>query len=86
MRLGVALPSTDGGRPLGAETLAEAAQRIEAAGFDSAWVFDSIGRGRLQPDPLTALAVAGTVTRRIELGTGVCRCRCAARWSWPIAS
>jgi alkanesulfonate monooxygenase SsuD/methylene tetrahydromethanopterin reductase-like flavin-dependent oxidoreductase (luciferase family) len=79
MRLGVALPSTDGGRPLGAETLAEAAQRIEAAGFDSAWVFDSIGRGRLLPDPLTALAVAGTAP-------GSCRCRCAARWSWPIAS
>ena len=71
MRLGIALPSTDAGRPLDTATLAETARRIEAAGFDSAWVFDSIGRGRLLPDPLTALAVAGTVTRRIELGTGV---------------
>ena len=71
MRLGVALPSTDGGRPLAPGSLADTAQRIEAAGFDSAWVFDSIGRGRLLPDPLTALTVAATVTRRIELGTGV---------------
>src|SRR6185295_2924504 len=43
----------------------------EAAGFDSAWVFDAIGRGFLQPDPLTSLAIAATVTKRIELGTGV---------------
>ena len=71
MRLGVTLPRLDDGRPLEPESLARAAQRIEAAGFDSAWVFDSLGRGTLLPDPLTALAVAGTVTRTIELGTGV---------------
>ena len=72
MRLGMALPRLEGGgEPLGASSLADAARRIEAAGFDSAWVFDSLGRGRLLPDPLTALAVAGTVTRTIELGTGV---------------
>lgn len=71
MRLGIALPSTEHGQPLAPDTLAETARRIEAADFDSAWVFDSIGRGRLLPDPLAALAVAGTVTRRIELGTGV---------------
>ena len=72
MRLGVALPSTEAdGAPLCADSLAESARRIEAAGFDSAWVFDSIGRGFLLPDPLGALAVAATVTRKIELGTGV---------------
>ena len=71
MRLGLAMPRQDGGRPLAASTLAEIARRIEDAGFDSAWVFDSLGRGFLLPDPLTTLAVAGTVTRRIELGTGV---------------
>src|SRR5262245_51751020 len=72
MRLGVALPrSEDGGRPLEPSTLADAACRIEAAGFDSAWVFDSIGRGFLLPDPLAALTVAATATRTIELGTGV---------------
>lgn len=72
MRLGIALPLTEsGGQPLRAESLADAARRIEAAGFQSAWAFDSIGRGVLLPDPLIALAVAATVTRDIELGTGV---------------
>jgi alkanesulfonate monooxygenase SsuD/methylene tetrahydromethanopterin reductase-like flavin-dependent oxidoreductase (luciferase family) len=72
MRLGIALPTSESdGNPLRADSLAEAARRIEAAGFDSAWVFDSIGRGFLLPDPLTAIAVAATVTRRVELGTGV---------------
>ncbi len=71
MRLGLAMPRQDAGRPLGADTLAEVARRIEGSGFDSAWVFDSLGRGFLLPDPLTTLSVAGTVTRRLELGTGV---------------
>jgi alkanesulfonate monooxygenase SsuD/methylene tetrahydromethanopterin reductase-like flavin-dependent oxidoreductase (luciferase family) len=72
MRLGLALPASEaGGAPLRPDSLAEAARRIEEAGFDSAWVFDSVGRGFLLPDPLTALAIAATVTRRIELGTSV---------------
>src|SRR2546429_7855918 len=71
-RLGIALPA-GGRRALAptAHTLADAARAIETAGFDSAWAFDSIGRGFLLADPLTALAVAATVTRRLELGTGV---------------
>src|SRR6202795_3935634 len=79
MRLGIApptedtahQPAADGRRVLRAESIAEGARRIEAAGFDSAWVFDSIGRGFLMPEPLIALSVAATVTSRIELGTGV---------------
>ena len=72
MRLGIALPAEEaGGRPLRAESLADAARRIEAAGFQSAWAFDAIGRRFLRPDPLTVLAVAATATRDIELGTGV---------------
>jgi alkanesulfonate monooxygenase SsuD/methylene tetrahydromethanopterin reductase-like flavin-dependent oxidoreductase (luciferase family) len=72
MRLGVTLPSrTVGGRPLRADSLAEAAGQIEAAGFASAWTFDSLGRGFLVPDPLIAVSVAATVTRDIALGTGV---------------
>jgi alkanesulfonate monooxygenase SsuD/methylene tetrahydromethanopterin reductase-like flavin-dependent oxidoreductase (luciferase family) len=72
MRLGVALPFTaPGGGPLGPRDLADAAAAIERNGFDSAWVFDAIGRGFMLPDPLTALSVAATVTERIELGTGV---------------
>jgi alkanesulfonate monooxygenase SsuD/methylene tetrahydromethanopterin reductase-like flavin-dependent oxidoreductase (luciferase family) len=71
-RFGIALPTgSTGGSEFGALSLADAARRIEAAGFESAWTFDSVGRGTLRPDPLMALAVAGTVTRTIELGTGV---------------
>src|SRR5262245_2180210 len=72
MRLGIALPrGEEGGQPLGAATLAEGGRGSGAAGFASAWVFDSIGRGFLLPDPLVALSVAAAVTRTIELGTGV---------------
>ncbi|MGH7388004.1 MAG: LLM class flavin-dependent oxidoreductase [Candidatus Rokuibacteriota bacterium] len=71
-RFGIAMPS--GGRhspPLSANTLADAARTIEATGFQSAWAFDAIGRGFLLADPLTTLAVAATVTRQLELGTGI---------------
>jgi alkanesulfonate monooxygenase SsuD/methylene tetrahydromethanopterin reductase-like flavin-dependent oxidoreductase (luciferase family) len=71
-RFGIALPTgSTGGSEFGALSLANAARHIGAAGFESAWTFDSVGRGTLRPDPLMALAVAGTVTRTIELGTGV---------------
>jgi alkanesulfonate monooxygenase SsuD/methylene tetrahydromethanopterin reductase-like flavin-dependent oxidoreductase (luciferase family) len=69
-RFGIALPG-GGGVPLAPSGLADAARNIEGAGFASAWTFDAIGRGWLLPDPLTALAIAGTVTRDIELGTGI---------------
>jgi alkanesulfonate monooxygenase SsuD/methylene tetrahydromethanopterin reductase-like flavin-dependent oxidoreductase (luciferase family) len=69
-RFGIALPG-GGGAPLAPTGLADAARNIEAAGFSSAWTFDAIGRGWLLPDPLAALAIAGTVTRDIELGTGI---------------
>jgi alkanesulfonate monooxygenase SsuD/methylene tetrahydromethanopterin reductase-like flavin-dependent oxidoreductase (luciferase family) len=71
-RFGIALPTGGpSGPPFEPQSLAEAARNIEAAGFQSAWAFDAIGRGFLHPDPLTALAVAGTVTRTLELGTGI---------------
>jgi alkanesulfonate monooxygenase SsuD/methylene tetrahydromethanopterin reductase-like flavin-dependent oxidoreductase (luciferase family) len=69
-RFGIALPG-GGGAALAPSGLADAARQIEAVGFESAWVFDAIGRGWLMPDPLTALALAGTVTSSIELGTGI---------------
>jgi len=71
-RFGIALPSGD--RTTGsitATTLADAARATEAAGFTSAWAFDSIGRGWLHADPLIALGVAASVTRALEFGTGV---------------
>jgi alkanesulfonate monooxygenase SsuD/methylene tetrahydromethanopterin reductase-like flavin-dependent oxidoreductase (luciferase family) len=70
-RFGIALPSGGRAGALTASSLADAARQIEAAGFASAWAFDAIGRGFLLADPLTALAVAATVTRRLELGTGI---------------
>ena len=71
-RFGISLPTgLAGGPPFGAASLSDAARSIEAAGFESAWTFDSVGRGTLRPDPLMALAVAATVTHDIELGTGV---------------
>ncbi|HUF92572.1 MAG TPA: LLM class flavin-dependent oxidoreductase [Candidatus Limnocylindria bacterium] len=71
-RFGITLPAGGpGAAPFVAQSTAAAAREIEAAGFQSAWVFDSIGRGFLLPDPLTALAVAATVTRDLELGTGI---------------
>jgi len=71
-RFGISLPTgIGGGPPFRASSLADAARGIEAAGFESAWTFDSVGRGTLRPDPLMALAVVATVTRTIELGTGV---------------
>jgi alkanesulfonate monooxygenase SsuD/methylene tetrahydromethanopterin reductase-like flavin-dependent oxidoreductase (luciferase family) len=71
-RFGIALPTGGpGGAPFVSHSLADAARAIEDAGFESAWVFDAIGRGFLHPDPLTALAIAATVAPRLELGTGV---------------
>src|SRR6266700_155175 len=72
VRFGISLPTgSTGGAPFGASSLADAARGIEAAGFESAWTFDSVGRGTLRPDPLMALAVAGTVTRPVELAQRV---------------
>jgi alkanesulfonate monooxygenase SsuD/methylene tetrahydromethanopterin reductase-like flavin-dependent oxidoreductase (luciferase family) len=71
-RFGISLPGGGAsGAGLAPTAIADAARQIEAVGFESAWVFDAIGRGWLLPDPLTALAIAGTVTTRIELGTGI---------------
>ena len=72
MRLGAIIGLSNAqGASLEPGDLAEVARTIERQGFDSAWVFDAVGRGFLLPDPLSALAVAATVTGHIELGTGV---------------
>lgn len=60
-----------GGGPLGPGHLAEGARRLEAAGFDSVWAFDAIGRGFALPDALIAVSVAAAVTTSVEVGTGV---------------
>ena len=64
MRLGITLPFN----PI---HLADAARRIEAAGFDSAWLPDAHNRGWLLPDGFTALGIAAEVAPRLEVGTAV---------------
>lgn len=54
------------GDPAGPDVLVERAAAAEAAGFSSAWL-TQVGSG----DALTVLAMAGSVTDEIELGTGV---------------
>jgi alkanesulfonate monooxygenase SsuD/methylene tetrahydromethanopterin reductase-like flavin-dependent oxidoreductase (luciferase family) len=51
--------------------VADAAKRIEAAGFDSAWVVDAHNRGLLLQDPFVALAIAASHTTRLEVGSCV---------------
>ena len=70
MRLGIALPLDFGAEPAG-DVVSGGAREAEAHGFDSVWFFDSIGRGRATLDPLTAAAVAGAATERLEVGVGV---------------
>src|SRR5262245_30518052 len=72
MRLGVVLASSraDEG-PVAGGGLAARARAVEEAGFDSFWCFDAISRGFILPDPLIAVSIAATATRRIEVGTCV---------------
>jgi alkanesulfonate monooxygenase SsuD/methylene tetrahydromethanopterin reductase-like flavin-dependent oxidoreductase (luciferase family) len=69
MRLGVAIPGQIDREAGTFEPLADVAKEIEAVGFDSAWVFDSIGRG-ISHDPLIALSAVAAVTG-LEVGTGI---------------
>src|SRR5262247_3016064 len=72
MRLGVVLPSARPDEPpLTGDELIRRARAVEDLGFDSFWCFDAISRGFILPDPLIAVSVAATATRRIEVGTCV---------------
>lgn len=66
MRLGATLAHFADAPP---RDIASWAQRLAAAGFQSLWVPQLIGRGFLVPDPFVTLAVAGTATEGVELGT-----------------
>ena len=71
MRLGALLPIPEMPGSIGPRTIAESARQVQAAGYDSIWVFDCIARGLTIPDPFVALAVAASVTEDIELGSGI---------------
>ena len=66
MRLGATLAHLSGAPPF---AVAEWAQRLVSAGFESLWTPEIIGRGGLVPDPFVTLAVAATATQDVELGT-----------------
>ena len=72
MRLGATLAHWAAGPqfPAGPEIpVAEWARRLVAAGFESLWTPEIIGRGALVPDPFVALAAAAVATDGVELGT-----------------
>jgi F420-dependent oxidoreductase-like protein len=60
MRIGLS------GGAASAERMVEQAKRAEAAGYHSMWYPSAIGI-----DPLAAIAMAGSATERIELGTSI---------------
>ena len=66
MRLGATLVHLSDAPPF---DVAPWARRLAAAGFESLWTPEVVGRGSLVPDPFVALAVAAAVTEDVELGT-----------------
>lgn len=66
MRLGATLTHLSDAPPY---PVADWARRLVAAGFESLWTPEIIGRGPLVPDPFVTLAVAATATGGVELGT-----------------
>src|ERR1043165_996151 len=53
------------------DRIAGLARTVEEKGFHGLWVTDSFGRGRPPLDPVVAMTVIATVTKRIEIGTCV---------------
>lgn len=65
MKIGIGIGDL-AGRPVDIDSLVAQTQRAEDAGFHSAWLANIFGF-----DALTAAALCGRETRRIELGTAV---------------
>jgi alkanesulfonate monooxygenase SsuD/methylene tetrahydromethanopterin reductase-like flavin-dependent oxidoreductase (luciferase family) len=66
MRLGATLAHLSDAPPF---AVARWADRLVAAGFESLWTPNIIGRGALVPDPFVTLAAAAIATQDVELGT-----------------
>ena len=66
MRLGATLAHLSDAPP---RAIAQWAERLVSAGFESLWTPHIIGRGSLVPDPFVTLAVAATATEGVELAT-----------------
>jgi probable F420-dependent oxidoreductase len=69
--IGVALPQSaeDGEQP--SDRITRFARAAERLGFDSVWTMDRTHGRQALIEPLTALTVAATATRRIRLGVAV---------------
>lgn len=65
MRIGIMIGEGSGSSP-GLDGLVERAREVEAKGFDTAWMANIFAF-----DAISALAIVGRETRRIELGTAV---------------
>ena len=68
MKIGVCITLSEDEENL-REKLVVGPKTVERLGFDGLWFFDTIGRARALPDPLIAVSVAASVTKRITLGT-----------------
>tara|TARA_Y100001934_G_C12173235_1_gene687746 strand:- start:203 stop:952 length:750 start_codon:yes stop_codon:yes gene_type:complete len=68
MRLGALLVPDDGTNP---RSITQQAVAIEAAGYDSIWSAQAMGRGFMMHDPFVALTAAAAVTDRVELGIAI---------------
>jgi alkanesulfonate monooxygenase SsuD/methylene tetrahydromethanopterin reductase-like flavin-dependent oxidoreductase (luciferase family) len=53
------------------DSITDFGHQVEARGFPSIWVGDSLGRGRATLDSLQVLTALAAVTRRIDLGVAV---------------
>ena len=73
MKIGTMIRAIPGVEPANGllDRMATYARRIEASGFPTIWVGDSLGRGRPTLDPLVELAVFAAVTTKVNLGIGV---------------
>jgi hypothetical protein len=79
MRLAVNVGGSVLGSPSSLAEVAEEVRRAERDGFAAAWSVH-FSRGY---DALTALAVAGATTERIDLGSASCPSTRGTRWRWP---
>lgn len=69
MRIGALLgPVVAGAKP---KLLVEQVKQYEAAGFQSLWTGQAIGRGFMMADPFEMLTVAATLTDNLEIGSAV---------------
>jgi alkanesulfonate monooxygenase SsuD/methylene tetrahydromethanopterin reductase-like flavin-dependent oxidoreductase (luciferase family) len=68
MRLGISL-NMEGPDPVSGGAFTAGLATAERVGFESLWFFDSIGRGKFRPDPISGMSAAAAVTKKVEIGS-----------------